>query len=176
MIAEIKKAVQSFERRCLPRQIEQAANESSAPTIADQVSVLMSVSTPASTTTTTKREISVCKSFSRVLRYAFREQRLDTGFICGIFSTYTRLVLQKMQKRVVDIYNKEALRARHTKRIWTRQIGPSSLLPATLEMQQQYYRQGKQKIYELLMANNAGIADDIAEYKQGYKERHAGVG
>ena len=163
IIRKIKKTICTVERKCFPK--EESVDP---PSIKDQVNDIMNpgVEQPV------KGEISQDKAFTRILRYAFQEQKMDVAFIAHLCIYYTRLLLQKFQRKAVNVYNKAAAKSLHTKRIWTRQISTSALWINSVEMQRQYNKLCVDKVTDILMSNNKITLQEIKDYQEGYVQRH----
>ena len=174
MVSKVKKSLRMYQQKGVGDIVNSKANNRvTGSSIEDLLKEVMDDNEPDLALTAKRGGERWRKSpLSRVLTYACWEEKLDVGFLGRMLVGYTRSLLLKVFKFVIDIYNRDSLRALREKRVWTRQLVLSSMLSATADPTTEYARAAVDKVYLLLLRHNQAIAQDIAAYRDEYRVLH----
>ncbi len=172
VVGNIKKALRIYEKKGVGDILNVAA-KASVNSIEDILKEVMEEHDTCRGSLT-KRAPQKFRNFQlyRVLNYVCCEERLDVGFLVRMVVEYTRSQLMRVFKFVVEVYNRDSLRALREKRMWTRQIALSSVLSGSADATTEYGKAAVDKVYQLLLQHNKSIAQDITVYRDAYRLQH----
>ena len=153
----IKKTLSEFERKSFFKVPERVMS------IADHLREIVLGEPPAPEP---KVKISHNKLLAIALRYAFRETKNDPEFISQVCILYTRLILKKALKSVIDMYNKEAISC--LRRRWIRQISTTTLWKSIERTKQECNELCKAKIINSLKKSNKTAYKTIKKCREEY--------
>lgn len=145
IVKNVKKVLAEFERKYFHEEPCIAASS-----LKNQLDFIMNGNTSQ------KPPVSYDSTLNTVLQCAFRESRIDAGFICMLCVLYTRSLLQRKLKKLIETFN------RHAK---THRISLKLTLGNNVEENyKNYLTQAQQKLFEILWSHNKRISESIRRY------------
>ena len=160
IVKKIKKMVRTFDRICGGPKKEKS---SPTQTIEAQVNQIMSIPDQEEVhTIVNKIAPSKNKSLSRILQYTLRENTPDLRFLAEISAIYSRMILRRTLNKLPHLGCK-------TPKVKAKKLHNR---PTVTEEYKQYIRLGMEKMYMLLLTNNANFLEETEEYRRKYNKKH----
>ncbi len=169
LIRLVKKTLKAFETRSGRPEPPAAADtqNSFALTVEQQVNSIMLDRPPAKLLK--ENEFSQCQSLRRVLCCAFREPRLDIGFIIRFVVVYSRCELQKAVQKAAGFLASTASSG-IKRQFYVRQVLATK--NSGRDCNRQYMVHAKEKLYKVMLRNNTDVKGGIDQYAEDYRGRH----
>eukprot|EP00826_Nyctotherus_ovalis_P019187 TRINITY_DN1586_c0_g1_i41.p1 TRINITY_DN1586_c0_g1~~TRINITY_DN1586_c0_g1_i41.p1 ORF type:complete len:384 (+),score=58.62 TRINITY_DN1586_c0_g1_i41:142-1293(+) len=147
IVKSVKKTLAEFERKYFHEEPRIAV-----PSLKSQLDFIMNGNTSQ------KPPVSYDNTLNAVLQCAFRESRVDAGFICMLCALYTRSLLQRKLKKLIETSNRHAKAHRIASKLV---LGNNAE-----ESYKSYLIQAQEKLFEILWSHNKRISENIRRYAE----------
>jgi len=157
LIKSFKKTIKLFENKAISQEIN-------SHNIEIQLKLIMGDIQPSNI----PEKFTYSESLHKILSYSFKESSLDINFICQMLIMFSRGELQKAQKKAANFLG-SYFTCGVKRQLFARKLLGS--MNNNKDYIAKYINLGKNKIFNLMMANNLQAKIGIKDYYEKYNER-----